>query len=62
MADIPRITAHELVGKLLDSEHADLRREGVAWRCSELMEAEVAAQIGPGHGERNPDRITNRNG
>ena len=62
MADIPRITAQELVGKLLDTEHADLLREGVAWLCAELMEAEVAAQIGADHGERSPDRITNRNG
>jgi hypothetical protein len=50
MADLPRITAQELVGKLLDSEHADLLREGVAWLCPELMEVEVAAQIGAGHG------------
>jgi hypothetical protein len=34
----------------------------VAWLCAELREAEVAAQIGAGLGERNPDRITNRNG
>ena len=62
MADSPRITAQELVGKLMSAEHADLLREGVAWLCAELMEAEVAAQIGAGHGERSPDRLTNRNG
>ena len=26
------------------------------------MDAEVSAQTGAGHGERNPDRITHRNG
>jgi putative transposase len=62
MADVPRITAQELVGKLMSAEHADLLREAVAWLCVELMEAEVAAQIGAAHGERNPERITNRNG
>ena len=62
MADTGRITAQELVGKLMSAEHADLLREAVAWLCAELMEAEVAAQIGAGHGERSPERITNRNG
>jgi putative transposase len=62
MADIPRITAQELVGKLINDEHADLLREAVAWLCAELMEAEVAAQIGAAHGERSAERITNRNG
>jgi transposase-like protein len=62
MADVPRITAQELVGKLMSAEHADLLREAVAWLCAELMEAEVAAQIGAAHGERNPERVTNRNG
>ena len=62
MADTPRITAQELVGKLMSAEHADLLREGVAWLCAELMEAEVAAQIGAAHGERSAERITNRNG
>ena len=45
MADVPRITAQELVGKLMSGEHADLLREAVAWLCAELMEAEVAVQI-----------------
>ena len=62
MADVPRITAQELVGKLMSAEHADLLREAVAWLCAELMEAEVAAQIGAAHGERNPERTANRNG
>jgi putative transposase len=62
MADTPRITAEQLVGKLLSAEHTDLLKEGVAWLCAELMEAEVAAQIGAAHGERSPERITNRNG
>ena len=36
----------------MSAEHADLLREAVAWLCAELMEAEVAAQIGAAHGER----------
>lgn len=62
MADAPRITAQELVGKLMSAEQADLLREAVAWLCAELMEAEVAAQIGAAHGERSPERTTHRNG
>lgn len=62
MAENKRMTAEELVGKLMSKEHADVVRESVAWLCQELMEGEVTAQIGAGHGQRSLERITHRNG
>ena len=60
MADERRMSAEQLVGKLLSEEHADLLREGVAWLCHQLMEAEVAAQIGAGLHERSGERAAYR--
>jgi transposase-like protein len=40
----------------------DVLRELVRWTVQELMEAEVAAQIGAGRYERTEDRSTQRNG
>ncbi len=64
MAEGRRMTAaREAVEQLLESEHADVLRESVAWMVAELMEAEVAAQIGAELGERAPGaRTTQRNG
>src|SRR3954447_1700807 len=62
MAEGPRMTAAQLVDKLLSSEHADVVRESVAWMVAELMDAEVTAQIGAEHGERTPERTAQRNG
>ena len=62
MAEGPRMTAAQLANKLLADEHPDVLRESVAWMAAELMEAEVAAQIGAEHGERTPERLTHRNG
>jgi putative transposase len=62
MAEGERMTAAQLVDKLMSSEHADVVRESVAFVCRELMEREVAAQIGAGHGEVAPARATHRNG
>ena len=42
----------ELVRKLMGDEHADVLRETLAWFVGELMEAEVAAQIGAGLHEK----------
>ena len=56
------MTAVELVDKLMGSEHADVVRESVAWLVAEVMEAEVAGQIGAGLGEVSPERVTQRNG
>jgi len=62
MAEGPRMTAAQLADKLLASEHADVVRESVAWMVAQLMDAEVAGQIGAEHGERAPERLTHRNG
>src|SRR5881396_2590620 len=63
MAEGQRMTAAQVVDKLMTSEHADVLREGVAWLVAELIEAEVTAQIGAAHGERAPERrVTQRNG
>src|SRR4051794_22793775 len=62
MAEDRRMTAAQVVDKLMSSEHADVVRESVAWMVAELMEAEVAGQIGAELGEIAPDRVTHRNG
>jgi putative transposase len=62
MADRPRMTAAQLANKLLVDEHPDVLRESAAWMAAELMEAEVAAQIGAELGQRTPERVAQRNG
>jgi transposase-like protein len=52
----------ELVRKLMGDEHADVLRESLAWFVRELMEAEVASQIGADLHEKNAERTTRRNG
>ncbi len=52
----------ELVRKLMGDEHADVLRETLAWFVGELMEAEVAEQIGAVRHERSAERVTHRNG
>jgi putative transposase len=63
MAERPRMTAADLVDKLLTSEHGDVLRDSVAWLVAELMDAEVGELTGAELGERAPDRRhTQRNG
>jgi putative transposase len=62
MAEKRRMTPVELVDKVMSSEHADVIRESVAWVAAEIMEAEVAAQVGAELGEIAPERVTQRNG
>jgi putative transposase len=63
MADPHNLSTDALVRKVLTDDHADLVREAVAFLCHQIMEAEVAAQIGAGLGERAPsERATQRNG
>ena len=62
MAEERRMTAAQVVDKLMSSEHADVVRESVAWVVAELMEAEVAGQIGAELGEVSGERVTQRNG
>jgi putative transposase len=56
------LSLEELLRKLLGDEHADVLRESLAFFVRELMEAEVAEQIGAGLHEKNPERATHRNG
>jgi putative transposase len=62
MAEQHRMTTADVVAKVLAGEHGDFVREAVALVASELMEAEVSAEIGANHGEIHPDRVTHRNG
>jgi putative transposase len=54
----------ELVRKVDDDQaDIDFLREGIRMLAQALMDADVTAQIGAGHGERNPHgRSTHRNG
>ena len=56
MAEGHRMTAADLVDKLMADEHADVLRDSVAWLVTQLMEAEVGALAGAGLGERAPER------
>jgi putative transposase len=56
MAEGHRMTAADLIDKLLTSEHADVLRDSVAWLVTQLMDAEVGELTGAGLGERAPDR------
>ena len=62
MADAESMSVREAAGKILGEEHADVVREAVALVVRELMEAEVAEQIGAGRYERSEARQTQRNG
>jgi putative transposase len=63
MAEGHRMTAADLVDKLLTSEHGDVLRDSLAWLVEELMNAEATALAGAELGERAPDRRqTQRNG
>jgi putative transposase len=56
MAEGHRMTAGDLVDKLMADEHADVLRDSVAWLVAQLMEAEVGGLTGAELGERAPDR------
>jgi putative transposase len=62
MAERQSMTTPEVVAKTLITEHADFLREAVAMVAAQLMEAEIAGEIGAGRGERSADRATHRNG
>ena len=62
MADSGMVALREALGKILETEHADLLREGVALLYRELMEAEVAEQAGAERYERSEERVSYRNG
>ncbi len=54
-----RMALVELIEKSADS---DLVREMLAFAAERLMEAEVEARTGAGHGARDPGRLVQRNG
>ncbi len=62
MAETTRMTAEEVVARMLSDEHTDLVRDSLAWMVEQLMEAEVSELIGAERGERSEDRSTHRNG
>jgi transposase-like protein len=62
MAEGQRMTAAELVAKVMAGEHGDFVREAVALIAHELMEAEISAEVGAELHEVSPQRITHRNG
>jgi transposase-like protein len=62
MTDTQSMTTHELVRRTLLDEHGDFLRDAVAMVAAQLMDAEITAQIGAGHGEVCADRVTHRNG
>jgi transposase-like protein len=62
MAEGHSLTLRAALDKVMSDEHADVVREGVAAFVAELMEVEVAAQIGAGLHEKAPGRVTHRNG
>lgn len=63
MAEGQRVTAADVVEKVLRCEHVDLLREAVALITRGLMEAELSAEIGAGLGEVAPEaRTTHRYG
>ena len=62
MAEERRMTVAVVVANVLAGEQGDFVREAVALVARELMEAEVSAEIGAGHGEVSVERTTHRNG
>lgn len=62
MAESQSMTSAEVVAKALIEEHSDFLRESVAMIAAEIMEAEIARQIGAGKGEVTEARSTHRNG
>ena len=48
----------ELARKLMGDEHADVLRETLAWFVRELMEAEIAEQVGAVRHETSAQRVT----
>jgi len=62
MAESRSMTTAEVVRKTLIDEHSDFLKEAVAVVAAQLMEAEIAEEIGASRGERSTERETHRNG
>ena len=55
-------TMNDLPGVIAKSDDTDFLRELIQDAAQRLMDIEVAAVCGAGHGERSPDRENQRNG
>ena len=62
MADPGSLGVRAELSKVLESEHADLLREGVALILAEVMELEVERLAGAERYERTEERASYRNG
>ena len=62
MADEGMVALREALGKIMESEHADLLRESVALVVREVMEMEACERAGAERYERSAERATYRNG
>ena len=62
MAEGRRMTAADVVARVMAGEHGDFVRDAVALIARELMEAEVSVEVGAELGEVSADRVTHRNG
>ena len=62
MAEGRRMTAADVVARVMAGEHGDFVREAVALVARELMEAEVSVEVGAELGEVSEARVTHRNG
>ena len=62
MADEGMVALREALGKIMESEHADLLRESVALVVREVMELEASERAGAERYERSSERSTYRNG
>jgi putative transposase len=62
MADEGMVALREALGKIMESEHADLLRESVALVVREVMEMEASERAGAERYERSAERSTYRNG
>ena len=56
------MTVDEVVSYFLEGEGVGVLRDSLRWVCQQLMEAEVSELVGAERGERNPERLTHRNG
>ncbi|MHB8490874.1 MAG: IS256 family transposase [Solirubrobacteraceae bacterium] len=62
MAEERSMTISDVVAQVRDGQLEDFLRAAVKIVAEQLMDSEVSAQIGAGHGEVSPERLTHRNG
>jgi putative transposase len=61
MAEGRRMTAADVVARVMAGEHGDFVRDAVAMVARELMEAEISVEVGAELGEVTEARVTHRN-